>query len=250
MTPEAVRIKHNGAEMGPYSLDEARRLVLAGDIPATSPAIFGDANKWKPLNQHAEFVGVGKPERIDPGVLANAAGLMPQAPLAEKVIWEGSPSAILTLPTLLGWILFIALLVVLYAALDRLAIWPNYITHQQAMLAIASVAALGFVIWIGKLISLRSVTYRITSQRVRVTNGLLAKSIQEIELFRVKDTSAGQSFSHRLFGVGNIEITSGDSRHPVLNLRAVPDAVRLREKIRERVMSLRQSWGVRELDVM
>jgi uncharacterized membrane protein YdbT with pleckstrin-like domain len=83
-----------------------------------------------------------------------------------------------------------------------------------------------------------------------VISGIFSKDIQEIELFRVKDTMAHQSFFLRLFGLGTITVLSGDANHPRLVLSGVPHAVELREKLRQEVMNLRQRFGVRELDVM
>ena len=85
---------------------------------------------------------------------------------------------------------------------------------------------------------------------MRVISGLFSKEIQEIELFRVKDTMANQSFFLRLFGLGTITILSGDEKQPRLVLSGVPDAVALRERLRAEVMNLRQRFGVREVDVM
>jgi uncharacterized membrane protein YdbT with pleckstrin-like domain len=99
-------------------------------------------------------------------------------------------------------------------------------------------------------IHLRVVEYVVTTQRVRITSGIFSKDIQEIELFRVKDTMARQSFLLRLFGLGTITILSGDERNPRIILSGIPQAVQLRERLRQEVMTLRQRFGVREVDVM
>jgi hypothetical protein len=61
---------------------------------------------------------------------------------------------------------------------------------------------------------------------------------------------AHQSFFLRLFGLGTITIISGDERHPRIVLSGVPQAIELRERLRQEVMNLRQRFGVREVDVM
>jgi uncharacterized membrane protein YdbT with pleckstrin-like domain len=97
---------------------------------------------------------------------------------------------------------------------------------------------------------LRAIEYVVTTQRVRVLSGIFSKDIQEIELFRVKDTMAHQSFFLRLAGLGTITILSGDERNPNIVLSAVPRALELRERLRQEIMTLRQRFGVREVDVM
>jgi hypothetical protein len=66
----------------------------------------------------------------------------------------------------------------------------------------------------------------------------------------VKDTAARQSFLLRLFGLGTITVLSGDEGHPRLVLNGVPRALEMRERLRQDVLTLRQRFGVRELDVM
>jgi hypothetical protein len=50
--------------------------------------------------------------------------------------------------------------------------------------------------------------------------------------------------------LGTITILSGDEGHPRLTLSGVPQAIELRERLRQEVMTLRQRFGVREVDVM
>jgi hypothetical protein len=45
-------------------------------------------------------------------------------------------------------------------------------------------------------------------------------------------------------------VLSGDEKQPRLVLDGVPNALDMRERLRQEVMSLRQRFGVRELDVM
>jgi hypothetical protein len=61
---------------------------------------------------------------------------------------------------------------------------------------------------------------------------------------------ASQSFFLRLFGMGTIIVLSGDEKQPRLVLSGVPQAIELRERLRQEVMNLRQRFGVREVDVM
>ena len=80
--------------------------------------------------------------------------------------------------------------------------------------------------------------------------GIFNKDVQEIELFRVKDTAAHQPFLMRLFKLGTIQILSGDSKNPDINLIAMPNPRETRERLRIEVLALRQKLGVREVDMM
>ncbi len=261
----SVRIQHNGQQLGPYSVEEAQRMVLAGEIPPNTVSQIDNAGEWRPLHQHPEFVA--RPvsatplQPVTPGVSAAIipSGAVPvtaagtAAPVSageEKTLWSGSPSQILNFKILLGWIFLLGLAGAALYFLDRIPAWTEKVSRPQAMMGFGALAAVGLLHYVVATLNLRSTHYLVTNQRVRVTRGLLGKNMQEIELFRVKDTAAKQTFFRRLFGVGDLDIVSGDANNPNLHLVAVPDALALRESIRREVIALRQRFGVRELDVM
>jgi uncharacterized membrane protein YdbT with pleckstrin-like domain len=164
---------------------------------------------------------------------------------AEQELWRGHPSQVLNFSIYLFWalVLVLALFVVFYVgALGESLFWSAIILGIVALIALINTAV--------AYLHLRAVEYVVTTQRVRVVSGIFSKDIQEIELFRVKDTMAHQSFFLRLFGLGTITILSGDERQPRIVLSGVPRAIELREKLRAEVMTLRQRFGVREVDVM
>jgi hypothetical protein len=45
-------------------------------------------------------------------------------------------------------------------------------------------------------------------------------------------------------------VLSGDEGNPRIVLDGVPNAIEMRERLRQEVLSLRQRFGVREVDVM
>jgi uncharacterized membrane protein YdbT with pleckstrin-like domain len=164
---------------------------------------------------------------------------------SEQEMWRGHPSQVLNASIYVFWG---AVLIVTLAALFALDVfsesqfWGLTIFGAVALIALVNVAVAYF--------HLHAIEYVVTNQRVRIISGIFSKDIQEIELFRVKDTMAQQSFFLRLFGLGTITILSGDERQPRVVLSGIPQAVELREKLRQEVMTLRQRFGVREVDVM
>ena len=160
-------------------------------------------------------------------------------------MWRGHPSQVLNASIYIFWAS--VLIVTLFAlfALDVFSdsqFWGFIISGAVALIALVNAAV--------AYLHLHAIEYVVTNQRVRVISGIFSKDIQEIELFRVKDTMAHQSFFLRLFGLGTITVISGDERNPRIVLSGVPHAVELREKLRSEVMTLRQRFGVREVDVM
>jgi uncharacterized membrane protein YdbT with pleckstrin-like domain len=93
--------------------------------------------------------------------------------------------------------------------------------------------------------------YEITDQRLIVKRGLFLKSIDEIELYRIKDVRVQFSLINQIADIGTITITSSDrtTGNAQFVLRDVPAARERREGIRKLVDRARQRRGVRELDV-
>jgi len=236
----SLLINKDGKQLGPYSLDEARAFVLSGQLAPGDWAWPDGATDWVHLKDVPGFSDAKPAPRTAPSPPATAV-----APVAEQELWRGHPSQILNASIYVFWG---AVLIVTLSALFALGVfgesrfWGFVIIGAVALIALINVA----IAWL----HLRAVGYVVTTQRVRVISGLFGKDIQEIELFRVKDTMANQSFFLRLFGLGTITIISGDERNPRIVLSGVPRAIELREKMREEVMTLRQRFGVREMDVM
>jgi membrane protein YdbS with pleckstrin-like domain len=240
----SLLINKNGKQLGPYSLDEARSLVLSGKLDATDWAWPDGGTDWVHLKDVPGYVDT-KPKPAPPAAAAAAAATstISTAPLpAEEQLWRGHPSQILNLGIYLAWAaVLVATLFVLGFFVDS-QFWGLVIFGSVTLIALINCAV--------AYLHLHAIEYVVSTQRVRVISGIFSKNIQEIELFRVKDTMAQQSFFLRLFGLGTITVLSGDENQPRLTLSGVPKAVELRERLRQEVMTLRQRFGVREVDVM
>lgn len=132
----------------------------------------------------------------------------------EEIIWSGSSSQIRNLH------------IYLLCALTCVLVIPIF-----------------YAIW--KWIELRSRHYEITTQRVKLRQGIFSKRTDELELYRVKDSTILEPFWQRLFGLGNIVITTNDTTTPSLTLEALPDAAATREKLRGAIEECRDRKRVR-----
>lgn len=103
------------------------------------------------------------------------------------------------------------------------------------------VAAVAF--W--KYLVVKNQTYELTSQRLKMHSGVLNKKIDELELYRVKDTKFDQPFFLRLFGLANVVLVTSDETTPLITIKAIPDAQAIREKIRALVEERRDQKRVR-----
>jgi len=91
--------------------------------------------------------------------------------------------------------------------------------------------------------------YELTTERLKITEGIFSKVTDTLELYRVKDLETRQAFLYRLFGVENVQMNTSDTSSPFIFIEAIPSAVGLGDKIRNQVEAIRAQKGVREIDV-
>ncbi|MDF7777228.1 PH domain-containing protein [Sphingomonas sp. AOB5] len=110
----------------------------------------------------------------------------------------------------------------------------------------------GFVIILIKWIANLATTYEVTEDRLILHKGIFVKSIDEIELYRVKDVRIDFTLINQWADIGTISIASSDetTRNGDLIIRDVDNARTRREKLRELVNAARLKRGVREIDMV
>ena len=91
--------------------------------------------------------------------------------------------------------------------------------------------------------------YELTTERLKITEGVFSKVTDTLELYRVKDIETRQPFLYRMFGVENGQLNTSDTSSPFIFLEAIPCSVGLADRIRNQVEIIRQQKGVREIDI-
>lgn len=118
--------------------------------------------------------------------------------------------------------------------------------YPLGFLALAAVIAL--VKWVQNL----ATTYEVTEDRLILHRGILKKSIDEIELYRIKDIRIDFSLINQWAGIGTITLLSSDETtggRPFV-IHYVEQAQARREKLRDLVNAARRARGVREFDMV
>lgn len=111
---------------------------------------------------------------------------------------------------------------------------------------------IGFVIIAVKWFQNLATTYEITEDRLILHRGIFNKSIDEIELYRVKDIRIDFSLIQQWAGIGTITLVSSDETTGSTPF-VIPDvelAKERREKLRDLVNAARRLRGVREIDMV
>ncbi len=154
--------------------------------------------------------------------------------LEETVLWKGSPSQLIHVRAYLLWLLVAAII----AVAATLALFPPL---YSALLIP------GIGMWVRWQLT-KATSYELTTQRLRITTGFFSKKLDELELYRVKDSTLEQPFLLRVVGAGDVKILSSDATMPEVTLQAVRAAYGVREKLRRAVEAERDRKRVRDVE--
>lgn len=103
------------------------------------------------------------------------------------------------------------------------------VTAGHMLLAVVTLGLWYVAMWLRS----RATHYTITSQRVMIERGLLSKTKENIELFRVDDLSLDKPFGMRLLGYCRLILRSSDPTFPSVVLSGIPDLESLSNTLRE-----------------
>lgn len=152
----------------------------------------------------------------------------------ENDLWKSSPSQWLNLGSFL---LALAMAAVIIAG-------AVFFAFPLAFLALVIPA--GHALW--RFLTVRCYVFELTSQRLRITTGVINHHIDEIELYRVKDILMMRPWWMRLTGLSSLSLETSDRTLPKLVIPAIRNGVALREKLRRQVETERDRKRVREMD--
>ena len=151
--------------------------------------------------------------------------------MEEKVICEVSPSQILNLKSFIYSFLVIGVIV------------TAAILADQNLILIALVLPIGYALW--KYLQIASIKLKVTEERIILREGVLNKTTNETELYRVRDSAIQEPFFYRIFGCGNIDIYTTDEADATLHLKAYKKPHWVKDQVRNYSEICRQKkrWG-------
>jgi membrane protein YdbS with pleckstrin-like domain len=161
--------------------------------------------------------------------------IVPAKPDQEIEIFKVSPVARAFLGQILLGLLFIVLGIGFVIRAEYFP-WP----HWAALVPVALGVLLLLIIWI----RVKSSMYRLTTQRLFVRQGWLAKHVNELELYRVKDVVVDQGGLQRLLGYGTVTVLAADDTTPEVALVRIARPTSVKEMIRTQYRAAREREGV------
>jgi len=123
--------------------------------------------------------------------------------------------------------------------------YKNYVLHILFGIIGLPFAGIGLIFLVGVWLTVKSADYRLTNERLFLRRGIIARNVDELELYRVRDVTFTQGLLQRIMGVGNVNVTSTDASTPVLTLRGVGAPEQIKEAIRTASRASRKAEGVR-----
>ncbi|MFT3991246.1 MAG: PH domain-containing protein [Luteolibacter sp.] len=151
----------------------------------------------------------------------------------EVTLWKGSPSQWLNF-----WPFVFTILVATGIGVGGVFFFPLWV---------ALVIPLIYGGWRHLLVKWQ--TFELTSERLRVTKGVINQRIDEVELYRVKDHLLVRPFWMRITGLATVLLETSDRTLPTVEIPAVRGGAELREQIRKQVELIRDKKRVREVDM-
>jgi len=144
--------------------------------------------------------------------------------------------------TLAGW----GTLLLAIAGIAGALLVPDWGIYLLGLTVLALLIVL--VKWVRNL----AATFEITGERLVIRRGIIFKSIDEVELYRVKDVRLDFTLLNQWANIGTITVSSSDetTRTGDLILPHVENAPRRREELRRLVDTARQRRRVREIDMV
>ena len=170
-----------------------------------------------------------------------AAPLVPEEVKQETDIFNLSPVARAFPGQILLGLIFIGMSIGLALRAHDFS-WPRWV----ALVPLALGVLLLLLLWI----RVKSCRYRLTTQRLFVRRGWLARHVDELELYRVKDVVVDQGILQRVLGYGTITVLSDDDTTPEVDLVRISNPIKVKELIRTQYRAARRREGVHPTELM
>ncbi|HZZ27686.1 MAG TPA: PH domain-containing protein [Pirellulales bacterium] len=208
-------------------------------IPAPVAELADPALARQPENQGAPVLdpapaatATGEVVTAGPGIGALPTGAAGVG--GERQVWQANPSQWIGFKVYAWCFLFAAVLIA-----------AGVLVHPWFFAGLVLPVLFAF----SSLVRIKSIHYSLTTQRLKITAGLVSRRVVEIELFRIRDLSVEQTFLQRMAGIGHVQAISSDKDAQAIHLVGVRHPQDVKEQLRTFVMESRRTTGTRDIDL-
>lgn len=155
-------------------------------------------------------------------------------PGADEVLYHGLAKQSAYFVSYAKWTAVCGLGGVLAFALNQL----DFIASSGLPVWVLVLAGTPMLLW--TWLVARTTRFKITRRRVETERGVLSRTVDSLELWRVVDVQYHQTLLDRLLDNGSVVLIGTDQTHPKLELHGLPGHRQLFEKLRDAVQLARQ----------
>ncbi len=168
-------------------------------------------------------------------------GIVSRAETVSPVIFKGAPSQLINLPTFIKGALALIVICVgyTYVSMHQPIPWFIPVILFVLVLAILMVAYL----------QIRFTEFIIDPERITLRKGILNRTVNSVELYRIQDVTSVHPWWQRMFGIGAVIVMTSDTNNPVWRLPGMKDAEQLRNELNKAAIELRNIKGVQEVNM-
>lgn len=206
---------------GPFSSSKLKDLIANGQVNESDEVSQSSEGPWQVASK---LKGIAFPRQLTTFPPPVPAAPSP-APIEassfnrkEEVVWKGTPSQ-----------------------------WTNFSSFVLCALFSWLIIPIFVAIW--RFLEVMTTNYELTNQRLKISHGVLSRSVEDIELYRIKDSSISQSFVQRLVGLYDVQIITSDAKDKNARLCSIRNGNSIKEKIRDLSENERRIKRVREVDM-
>jgi membrane protein YdbS with pleckstrin-like domain len=163
-----------------------------------------------------------------------------QLPSEARVLFDGHPSW----KAWFGRTITAALVVIGGAVLSVWLLAHYWETERIYSLGGVGLAVIGVIWFLWIHFDRRSIHVHITTQTIDVERGIFGRTIDSLQLWRVRDIELDQTFMERVLGIARIKIMAHDVSQPNLVLIGLPGSRKLFDEIRDAIAIARQARNV------
>ena len=142
----------------------------------------------------------------------------------EKDLFVGHPAVFYTAGQFLPFLILIA---------GAIAIAVYFGTGEVILYSVLGLVVLCGALYLSLYLKSRRVLYRITSQRLKLEWGVLSKTQESLELFRIDHFELRKPLGMRMLGYSRMHLFSSDAELSNFSVYAIPNLEALAETLRE-----------------
>jgi len=175
-----------------------------------------------------------------------------------KVLFEGRPSVLAIIGTLIRAVLLLAIagFLVFYRIEKLIPLAeklipgekiPWDVVHKISDYSVIGGCALAVLVLLHilkRVIQLKLTSYLVTTDRIEWERGLIRRKIDNIDLFRVRDIQLYRSLFELILGIGTIKLFTSDKSDPEFYLKSIRNPRRVYEMLKKASLDADRRRGV------